>query len=543
MTVAQTFPNGLRVPQVVGALRIFEQRRLLLADQPGAGKTAQALVALELDDAFRRPDYATLIMCNVTGCQLTWAGELHARVANQYDVVIADLTDTRGRKTMPSVAQRNDELARKAIEAADRGVPLIVLANFDLIRFPKKGQPKMRNLFLIDFDAVIIDEGHLVLPTKADPGADGETLFWRGLRNLKINASAIRLSITGTPDRGRLYNRFGHWRFLWPHLFNNFWQWTRQNFIVTKGDWGGAEIGKIRHEPTWLNFDRQHMVRRTKAEMLEGLPPKAWAGSGGIDLAMTAEQRDAYEAFMDEIEQRRAELIAEGTEESMRKADGLKLQFSLRSRQMATCSWKFESHIGADGKEHLKGTPLVAGPEHSNKLAWLANWLDERCYLPEGFDATQGKVVIVSYFTEVLKWMQAELAALGVRAEVMSGETSSPDKQSIEADFQRGDLRVVLLSGFLGVSINLDAADDMIFVDSVNDPDKMEQAEDRIHRASRNHHVTYWRLASLETVDMAILADIDTRYRETRKTYDGARGVEFARMMLHGPTRQREEAA
>ena len=72
----------------------------------------------------------------------------------------------------------------------------------------------------------------------------------------------------------------------------------------------------------------------------------------------------------------------------------------------------------------------------------------------------------------------------------------------------------------------------MIFVDYVHDPDRIEQAEDRIHRASRNHVCTYWRLASQDTADQVILETLDTRYRETRKTYEGARGISFARRML-----------
>lgn len=541
MSIADTFENGLRIPQIEGALRIFDQRRILLADQPGAGKTAQALVALELDDAFRNPNYATLIMCNVTGCQLTWAGELKARVASQYDVAIIDLTDTGGRKTMPSVAARNTQLASEYMAARDAGRPVIVLINFDLLRWPPKGEPKMRNLFLIDFDAVIIDEGHLVLPTKAAPGAAGETQFWRGLRHLKVTSNAILLSITGTPDRGKLHNRFGHWRFLWSHLFSDFWPWVRQNFVVTDGEWGGVEIGKLRNEHAWQSFDRSHMIRRTKAEMLKGLPPKAWANKGGIDLQMTPDQEAAYFDYLDEIEQRRMELIAQDTKESVAEAQALQMAYALRARQLATCTWTFEEYEGTDGKKHTRGTPIVAGPSHSNKLAWILQWLDERCYLPDGFDPSQGKVVIASYFTQVLHWLQKELKAAGVEAEILAGDTPAPQKKQIEERFQRGELRIVLLSGHLGVSINLDAADDMIFVDSIHDPDKMEQAEDRIHRASRNHHVTYWRLASKDTIDMATLALIDSRYRETRKSYDGARGVEFARLMLHGAPRLAEE--
>ena len=536
-SIASTFPNGLRVKQIVGALTIADQHRVLLADQPGAGKTAQALVGLEMTGLFERETH-TLIMCNTTGCQLTWAQELKYRVATQYDVVIADLTDTEGKKTAPSTAVRNERLGRKIIEAADLGLPLIVLANFESIRWKAGKIAAVPNMFALTLDAIVIDEGHLVLPTMED-GANKMTQFWYGLSKLDIDRHAIRLDMTGTPDRGKLWNRYGHWKFLYPDAHKSFWAWARLNFVVSQAQWGGAEIGKMRNPNAWAAYDRQHMIRRTKAEMLEGLPEKQWAGEGGIDLPMTPLQEDAAVDYQNQLEEKEKSLLALAKHHrdngDQRKADGfaheaaaLKLQFALRSRQMATCTWTFIEN--AEG--HVHGKPIVAGPESSNKLAWLLDWLDTRGYTPDGWDPAQGKVVIVSYFAEVLFWLEAELKAAGIHSRIMSGATSAVMKQEVEAQFQRGDLRVVLLSGYIGVSINLDAADDMVFLDSVHDPDKMEQAEDRIHRASRNHQCTYWRLASMDTADMVVLQTVDSRYRETRKSYEGSRGVQFARRML-----------
>lgn len=526
MGIADTFENGLRTRQIVGALSIVQQRRVLLADQPGAGKTAQALFALEMAGMFAR-ESATLVLCNTTGCQLTWAGELKHRLAGEHDVIVVDLTDTAGKKTMPSVAERNDALGRGIIEAADTGLPMIVLANFELVRWKMNQPAKMSNLFSIVFDAVVIDEGHLVLPTMVD--ADTKlTQFWFGLKRLQLAPDPILLDMTGTPDRGKLWNRYGHWKFLHPDAHRSFWGWARMNFVVTQGSWGGAEIGKLRNPLAWEAYDRQHMIRRTKAEMLEGLPPKQWAGDGGIDLPMTTSQAEAYEDYQGYLEQKEMALIAD---DKQGEAAALKLQFALRARQMATCTWAFTETQDAGGHTHSTGKPLVRGPEHSNKLAWLLDWLDAR-----GFgDATvdSGKVVIVSYFAEVLHWLAAELKAEGYHdTAIIDGSSSSDSKIDTEARFQRGSLPIVLLSGYMGVSINLDAADDCIFMDAVHDPDRMEQVEDRIHRASRNHVCTYWRLASLDTADMVVLQTLDTRYAETRKSYEGARGVAFARRML-----------
>lgn len=545
MTIAETFPNGLRVPQIVGALRIQQQRRMLLADQPGAGKTAQAMVALEIDGLFERRSNI-LILCNITGCQLTWSPEIHRRVIEQYpNTVFADLTnpgrDRRGRakKTMPSVKQRDDALFTALTDAEETDAPLIVLANYESLQIAPGQQPKMVTMFGITFDAVIIDESHLVLPTEKDHIRE-VTQVWRGLMSLHIKDDGIRLSLSGTPDRGRLERRYGHWKFLFPTQHQNYWGWAKSHFVVTYEKVGynpkmnrdimAAKVGKLRDPGTWKMFDEQRMIRRTKAEMLKGLPEKQWADDGGIDLPMTPLQQNAYDDWLADTQ---AKIEAALADEDDRTANGLRMQITTRLQQMATCTWDFVESDNGNGTVATHGVPRVAGRDASNKLAWILDWLDTRGYRQgEDFDIDGGKVVIVSYHVEVLKWLQAELAAEGMYAEVLAGETSAPDKSRIEQAFQRGELRIVLLSGFVGVSINLDAADDMIFVGLNHDPDRMEQAEDRIHRASRNHQVTYWRLISEGTVDTAVVQVIDSRYRNTRRTYDGDRGVEFARRML-----------
>lgn len=550
--IADTFANGLRPLQVIGALQMSDQRRVLLADQPGAGKTAQAMVALELEQFFVQRKNI-LILCNVTGCQLTWSPEVHKRILSQYpDVVFADLTnpgvDRNGRpkKTMPSVQARDDRLANALMEADDRDAPLIAVGNYELLQVPMGQKPKMMALFGTRWDAVIIDESQLVLPTETDDLAK-MTQFWRGLSILPIASDAFRLSVSGTPDRGVLQRRYGHWKFLYPERYTNYDGWLKTNFVVTweekvTGSFFDQRtkrrvtkkvsipvVGKLKQEHQWLRIDGERMIRRTKREMLAGLPEKQWAEDGGIDLPMTPLQRGAYLDMLADLEAEVEDLTSQDDPDALAKAQGIKLQMTLRQRQMATCMWTYT----VDDEGHRHGTPIVQGPQGSNKLAWLLDWMGSRGYVAGAdYDVRGGKVVIVDYLTQTLQWLQAELTQAGITSELLTGDTPAPEKTRIQNNFQEGDLRVVLLSGFLGVSINLDAADDLIFLGSIHDPDKMEQAEDRIHRASRDHQCTYWRLASEDSVDQAIIETVDQRYKDTRRTYDGGRGIEFARKML-----------
>ena len=84
----------------------------------------------------------------------------------------------------------------------------------------------------------------------------------------------------------------------------------------------------------------------------------------------------------------------------------------------------------------------------------------------------------------------------------------------------------------MGVGIDLDVADDLIMVDLPYDPDKLEQIEDRIHRASNMHKVTIWHLLSIGSIDAAIAEKSTTRRFDTRVLLDGARGVDFSRRVV-----------
>jgi SNF2 family DNA or RNA helicase len=144
------------------------------------------------------------------------------------------------------------------------------------------------------------------------------------------------------------------------------------------------------------------------------------------------------------------------------------------------------------------------------------------------------KVVISSQFTKVLNWLKKELSYEGIEADILSGDTSPVRRKEIQEKFQdpASSLRVVLLSSTLGVGIDLDAADDLIFVDIPRNPDVQEQVEDRIHRVSRVHQVTIWRLRSRGTIDVAISAKNDETFQATRSLMDGVREVDFERRIL-----------
>lgn len=485
------------------ASRIAGQRRVLLADQPGLGKTLEVLGGLEVAGLFARPSMV-LVLTPIINAQTTWIDSIERFVMPRYgECDVVDLS--RG-----SAKQKQAQFDRTFKDGV-----VFVVANHNALDLTKSGL-RVPMLGEVEWDAVVVDESHLVLPIRDHRKL---TNFWKGLQRLPMS-EAIRVAVSGTPDRGKLENRYGTWRFLDPKSTPlSRWQWLEENFWVVEQKVARNRtiraVQSLKSQSSWLLKDKEFMIRRTKVEVLPELPPKRYVD---VELELGKGQRAGYMHQQIISESKILEAKAE------ERDSGEAMVFSLRARQLATCSW--------DVNERNEVVPVVGG--ESIKLDWLVEWLDERGFIEadEMADNT-AKVVIVSQFSKVLHWLRAELALLGVEAEVLDGSCNDKDRVTIQQEFQDGGLRVVLLSGMMGVGINLDRADDLVMLDSPYDPDRIEQIEDRVHRASNLHNVTIWNLIGLDTIDQAVAEAVSKRYQSTRKLLDGSRGVDFARKIVN----------
>jgi SNF2 family DNA or RNA helicase len=112
----------------------------------------------------------------------------------------------------------------------------------------------------------------------------------------------------------------------------------------------------------------------------------------------------------------------------------------------------------------------------------------------------------------VLKLFRDAMVKEGYEPLMLTGETSD----SARANFQKRiqDPYDPAWIGLLnmkagGEAITLDQADDMIMLDLPWTDDEIRQVEDRLHRISRIHNVTVYRLQSRGTVEerIAMLTD------------------------------------
>jgi SNF2 family DNA or RNA helicase len=479
--------------------RIVEREIALLADQPGLGKTLEVLSALEELKLFTQPGQMTLILTPIIAAQTAWRDTIERYLMPSTPVEIIDLSYG----TTPQRIKRYEEAMQ-----SESGLPAIVIANHALVEWKKGKGPRVPELFETNFSAIVIDESHLVLPILNDRKL---TTFWLGLS--KFNYVQHRIAVSGTPDRGKLENRYGTYKFLKPATFAKYsrWAWLEENFWVYEKQVARNRtikaIGNLKNERRWADNEDDVIIRRTKKEVLKDLPDKQY---NYVEIELTKEQKLDYGNAIKHAHEEKQKALEED------RLTASAMVFALRARQISSCQWT---------KDPQNPVPLPGGK--SAKLEWLIEWLNER-----GFDEGRGKVVIASQFSMVLNWLQAELVGLGYSSEVITGSTPQLMRTKIQRDFQDGDLNIVLLSGKMGVGITLDAADDLIMFDLPYDPDTIEQIEDRVHRASRNHQVVIWTLLAIGTIDQAVAQKVSKRYQITRQSMDGRRGIDFEKKIL-----------
>lgn len=566
--VPEALRTWLRGYQRAGAAWIARGYRNagLVADTPGLGKTAETLAGI-VEAGITGP---VLIVCPKASVRNVWAKEISRHLPG---VPYYACHGTRER--------RQSELDRFADDMETDPLELrFVIVVAEMLRVEmgdpcysvKDGEPnnkisgmckqKLRNngfcfihttkiysdekertkervpvgfsfpiLFTGHFDpqrswaAVVLDESHKLLGSLTVVKGN---LMGRGLKLLPCKPNHRRYALSGTPNGkgGRVEGLFGTLHWLWPDEYTSFWRWAASAFAIEekiinrrgktvkeiKGLKGLRPDASPEEESqaleSFLATFGPRILRRTKEECLSELPPKQYVE---VVCEMTTAQRDQHEQLADvaEIKTPGGVVMPNGS-----------LAILMRMRQLANGVIT----KGPVGKVQFTG--------ESGKLDQLWQNLEER-----GILAGQPgpKVIVASEFNEFL-----DVVAVGLRKQFVNfyqidGRTSETRRDAQMHSWQSEDntTRVMLLNTKAGgVSITLDAADEMHIMDEDTDPGVMEQLEDRIHRASRVHQVTIYYYRTEGTVDLKRAHDAEYRRKVQHAVLDGRRGASYVREFM-----------
>lgn len=505
--------------QISGTGFLLAGKDVCLGDDPGLGKTLQALAACVQADARE-----IIVGCRRTATRTVWERETK-RWAPGIAVFVAQGTPAQRQAAFNAYADHPTSIP---------GTRKMLVINIEMVRAKKaetcpltKGEcavPEWQRdalhpkhyyeaeykwpfLFSRQWDAIIFDESHNLLASTANVGSKRITQQRFGAIRLRrcLKAGGLAIAMSGTPFRSKLEKAWGTLNWLRPDVFGSFWGWAETYFGVDKsgqywkiGD--GEKVLEPRDPQAWDAMLRPYYLKRTKADAAPDLPPIAYAGTPidpddedsprYVQLEMTdADGKPSAQARLYAQMVKDSEATVDGTRFT---ATGVLAEIT-RRRQFANAAAKL-----GGGRTLLPCLP-------SNKIDWLTEFAQER-------EDTGIKFVVASSFTQMVELAAEALRAEGFEVATLTGKTSDADRQLIVERFQDpdGTLQVICLNRDAGgESITLDAADDMVVLDIPWISDRDEQLDARIHRVSRIHQVTIYRLVSVGTIDywMASLTD------------------------------------
>jgi SNF2 family DNA or RNA helicase len=495
--------------QIAGTSFLVTAGQALLGDQPGLGKTLQTLATLVQKNCRR-----ILVLCPKSATYNVWVRETE-RWAPSIKPYRAQGDRKQRELVMTDFAATKIDFSRLGQMVPQR----MLICNLEMMRAKRtwicrdetqaewtkppmrKGGCKMAHdhkvrvdyeypfLFSQKWDAIVLDESHNALASTKNTMSKDITQIRLGAMHLRkrLAENGLALAMSGTPARSKLPRFWGTLNWLRPDVFTSFWNFAKAHFDVDEGDGYSLEVSADPSDPE--AFDkalRPYYLARTKADVAKDLPPITYAGTpptdnpdglNGVWLDMDDRQAKAYREMVD-----MAQATIEGGTLS---ANGVLAEI-MRRRQFA-CTY---GSLDADGNF----SPV--GP--SNKLEWILEFLQERA-------GHEGKVVIASAFTKIVMMFAREIEAAGYQVLTLTGNTTDRGRQDLVRRFADPDdpARVCILNTYAGgEAITLDACcDDMIFTDLPWTSDQAEQVESRIHRVSRVHNVTVYRLMSRGTID------------------------------------------
>jgi hypothetical protein len=135
-----------------------------------------------------------------------------------------------------------------------------------------------------------------------------------------------------------------------------------------------------------------------------------------------------------------------------------------------------------------------------------------------------GKVVFFAKHLDVMDTAEEIFARRGVRATSIRGDQTRTARQAaIDGFVNDSDVKVIVCSlTAAGVGINLQVASNVVLAELSWTNAEQTQAIDRVHRIGQHEPVTAWRIIAAQTIDSKIAELIDSKAGLAARALDGA---------------------
>ncbi len=457
----ELMPHQARLLAAVSA----GHRTFLLADEPGLGKTAQALLAAQLAGAY--PLLA--VVPNVV--KTNWAREAQRWTPGRSVTVIHGDGETID------------------------GFADIVVVNYEVLD---------RHVDWIGdhgFRGMVVDEAHYIKNKKSQRS---QHVIEVSERIRKRVARPLLMALTGTP----LINDIDDFRAIWQFL-----GWIEER---RPGDALTAALEQTGLTPADHAFYPAAraavvdlgIVRRRKVDVAADIParrtvdlPVELEGAAGRSISQ-AEQQLAQRLvgrYQAALEHRRAGGVTEGIDHAL-------------VRLVA------EREVADGGDEEAKDNVFTMVRRIGQAKAELA--ADYAAQLAR----SAGKVVFFAKHLDVMDTASETFAKRDIgHTSIRGDQTSTARQKAIDAFVNDPDVAIIVCSlTAAGVGINLQVASNVVLAELSWTNAEQTQAIDRVHRIGQTEPVTAWRIIAAQTIDAKIAELIDAKAGLADRALDGS---------------------
>jgi SNF2-related domain/Helicase conserved C-terminal domain len=444
-------------------------RTFLLADEPGLGKTAQALLAAEAANAYP----LLVVVPNVV--KTNWAREA------------AHWTPHR-----PATVVQGDG------QAAD-GFADIVVLNYEIL------DRHMGWLRDFGFRGMVVDEAHFI---KNKTSQRSQHVLALSDRIRSRTARPLLMALTGTP----LINDIDDFRAIWQFL-----GWIDDSKPLGEladalEDTGLTPADRGFHTAARQTVIDLGIVRRRKLDVAADIPARRIADlpvelDGRAGRSIRAAERDLVGRMVAQYEKafanRSADTGAEGA-----AAEGIDHELV---RMVARSELK---DAKTQSGENVFTMMRRIGQAKADLAADYAMQLAR----------SVGKVVFFAKHIDVMDAAEAAFTRQGVRFTSIRGDQTPKARQaSIDAFVNDPDVAVAVCSlTAAGVGLNLQVASNVVLAELSWTNAEQTQAIDRSHRIGQSAPVTAWRIIAAQTIDTRIAELIDGKAGLAARALDGS---------------------
>ena len=438
-------------------------RSFLLADEPGLGKTAQALIAAEIAGAFP----LLVVVPNVV--KTNWLREVHQWLPQRRPTVV-----------------HGDGTELNAFSD-------VFIVNYDIL------DRHVGWLSKFDFRGMVVDEAHFIKNKESQRSKHVQAVA----RTIRARLQhPLLVALTGTP----LINQIEDFRMIWQFL----------GWIDDKKPLGELmakleAAGLTPADPGFFPAARKAVismgiVRRRKQDVAKDIPARRIADIP-IELDSDAARSiiEAERALVRRLLERYDRVIAArgDSDQSVIDEDLVRL----------VCASEIEETKQDDSGDNVFTLVRKIG---SAKAVMAADYTAQLA-------RNVGKVVFFAKHIDVLNQAETHFASVGIKTTSIRGDQSTTQRQSaIDAFTNDEDVQVIVCSLLAaGVGVNLQAASNVVLAELSWTSAEQTQAIDRVHRIGQELPVTAWRIVAAQTVDQRIAELIDQKSGLSARALDG----------------------